>query len=473
MKTNLTNWLSGLCAILLIAVLVLQFKQQGQLDALQRQQKTFASAVSQQQQEQRDAAAKFANQVRNLGASLESRLARNEQQTKEKTAEIANAVQQQTAVVHRALGKVIPVELPDSLTKKLGALETRIADEKSWPKDAAEADAMLAELRDLVRQIPPWAEEDMLPRLNVSRWNVQSLQVLQANANADGEALATAAETFANQLSTQPEAGSTNIATVLASHQADATQRFAAYRREAAIKDAKEQLSLPVTTGALAVWQGLSEWTNSPTHAQQVLELRQQLRSRLLEEEVAKFADGTKASLQKFSALTNVGLRQAGYFRTMENVTVQRLKLLEEPDVPTSALNVLVDLSASVEARIKTETEKQRQDDIERVRGYQQWALKSILNYREAFDAALGRTKPGKIYGTNPDPDYSGAVGAMVRYLIPISPAHLDSAVAKIYSQAFEDGWNKLGAPDVKYLQTRVAEKDAVTAKKTPQNYQE
>jgi len=63
----------------------------------------------------------------------------------------------------------------------------------------------------------------------------------------------------------------------------------------------------------------------------------------------------------------------------------------------------------------------------------------------------------------------------MVRYLVPISPGHLDSAVAKIYNQAFEDGWNKLGGMDENHLQTKVAEKvaekDATTAKKTPQNY--
>ena len=80
MKTNLTNWLCGLCAILLIAVLTFQFKQQGRLDAVQRWQETSASATSQQQQEQRDGAAKLANQVTNLGASMESRLTQSKQQ---------------------------------------------------------------------------------------------------------------------------------------------------------------------------------------------------------------------------------------------------------------------------------------------------------------------------------------------------------------------------------------------------------
>ncbi len=62
---------------------------------------------------------------------------------------------------------------------------------------------------------------------------------------------------------------------------------------------------------------------------------------------------------------------------------------------------------------------------------------------------------------------------AMVKHLLPVSPGHLDSAVAKLYGQAFEDGWNKLDGKDEKHLQTEVAEKDATTAKKTPQNYQE
>jgi|GEM_PF-1463897 len=87
MKTNLTNWLCGLCAILLIAVLIFQFKQQGRLDALQRQQETLSSAVGQQQQQQRDLVAGLANQVTNLSVSLEARLAQSEKQQKAENSE--------------------------------------------------------------------------------------------------------------------------------------------------------------------------------------------------------------------------------------------------------------------------------------------------------------------------------------------------------------------------------------------------
>jgi hypothetical protein len=81
MTTNLANVLRGLSAMLLIAVLVLQIKQQGRLDALQVQQDTFPFAVSDGQQEQQDAAAKMANQLTTFGASLESWLTQSKQHT--------------------------------------------------------------------------------------------------------------------------------------------------------------------------------------------------------------------------------------------------------------------------------------------------------------------------------------------------------------------------------------------------------
>ena len=334
MKTNLTTGLAALCAILLIVSLVNQSKQKSEIESLRQQHDDFVSATT-----------------------------RNQREVKTNMTVIANAVQQQTAVMYRALGKIIPVELPESVSNKLAELEARIADEKSWPTNSTDADAMFAELRDLLHQIPPWAEDDLLPRLYALRWGVQSVQVLRANENAANEDLETAAEVFANQLSIQPDGGSTNLAVKLATRQQDVTGQFKTFRQVSAINEATNQLGLAVMTDGLATWQRLSEWTNSPTHGQQVLELRQQLRSRLLEDEVAKFADATKANLQKLGSLTNVALRQAGYFQMMENVTVQRLKLLEEPDVPANTLNALADLSASVEARIKAETEKHRMDD--------------------------------------------------------------------------------------------------------------
>jgi hypothetical protein len=52
-KSNLTNWLSALCVILLIVVLVLQTKQKSQIETLRQEHQAFVTATEQQQKEQR------------------------------------------------------------------------------------------------------------------------------------------------------------------------------------------------------------------------------------------------------------------------------------------------------------------------------------------------------------------------------------------------------------------------------------
>src|SRR4051794_13971390 len=96
-KMNLANWLSALCAVLLIILLVLQSKQKSQLDLLRQQDEAFVSSTAQRQQEAFDAVAKLAEQVTTLGTNLNAQLVQGGQQTKEMMAETMNAVQQLTA----------------------------------------------------------------------------------------------------------------------------------------------------------------------------------------------------------------------------------------------------------------------------------------------------------------------------------------------------------------------------------------
>ena len=462
MKTNLTAGLSALCAILLIVLLVLQAKQKTNLETLRLEHQAFATATEQRQQESREAVSKLADQMATLGTNLESRLVQGEQQANEKMGATLNMVQQNTAVMHRALGKVIPVELPEALTNQLAALEARIADENSWPKDSTNTDVMVAELRGLIRQIPPWAEEDYLPQLNALRWAVQSLELIQANVNAQGEDLNAAADAYANQLSIQPDGGAANIAAALTSRQQVATARFAAFRRDIAINDAKEQLGLAVMTDGLGAWQHLAEWTNDPAVGSNALELRQQLHARLLDDGIANFIESSRDNVKRLSVVTNSVLRQAGYARLFDSVTEQRLNVLQQPGVSQETRSKLEIFFKSVENKLKEEADKQNL-------GYQQWALKKISDFRRAFDTAMSRSKPGALYGRNPDPDFQGVDDAMVRYLAPISPGYLDASVANLFNQAFNDGWNKLGSN----LQVDVAEHDVKILKRTPQNYQE
>ena len=443
-----------LCAALFAAFFIVHSKQAAELDALRMQRDALLSTTARWQE---------TSQQQNT--ALVSAMDRFKEAS-------ANELHQQTILVRRALGSAAPAELPESLTKMLNSLEEQIRVKNKWPKDTAEANAMNTALRDFLRQLPAWEEENVLPRLNALRWGVQSLQVLRANDNAVGQNLEAAEEAFENQLSTQPEGGSADISADLAAHLKVATEKFAEFRRDTAIKEAQKQLA-NTTTDGFEVWQRLGEWAASKTHGTQVIELQRKLHSKLFEVEASKFSEATRANLKKLEAVAEDALRQAGNLRLLDSVMTQRLRLLEEADAPVSADRSLAHLSASIEAQIKTVSEKQRKEDTARILGYQQWVLHQITNFHADFQKAQEQKKPGTVYGTNTYTDFGMIRDAVVKHLLPISPGYLDPAVSKIYSQAFEEGWSKLDGKEEKHFQTEVAQKDATTPKTTPQNYQE
>jgi len=102
--------------------------------------------------------------------------------------ELGQHLDQQTAVLHRALGDYIPVKVPAPVLLDLERFESRLADRAAWPKSAPEAEALRHELDLLVkRRLPPWAEEELLPRLNVVRWGVQALWTVQHDQAASDD----------------------------------------------------------------------------------------------------------------------------------------------------------------------------------------------------------------------------------------------------------------------------------------------
>src|SRR5579862_1304436 len=85
------------------------------------------------------------------------------------------AIDQQTAVLDRAIGKVVPVKMPSDFENQFVLLEDIVKDERKWPKNHDESIELLNRLASLIKQLPMWAESEYGPRLVPLRWSVQSL----------------------------------------------------------------------------------------------------------------------------------------------------------------------------------------------------------------------------------------------------------------------------------------------------------
>jgi hypothetical protein len=417
-KSSLPTWLSGLCVLLLAAVLALQLKESARLKALERQQAVLATVVN-----------------------------------------------QQTAVLHRALGKVIPVELPESLMKKLGALEARVTDERAWPKGEADADAMLAELRDLVRQIPPWAEEDLLPRLNALRWDASGIALLTNGQTVTNGELADFLDALDTAVEAKPDGASKLVLIQLTAIQAKLKTKLDAFRRDKALADAERLLK---DGGASAefpeIAERLSEWAGVPGLKERIENLQHGLRVRVLADDTARFTASVDAGLLRLRGETSPMVRQLSLGRLLDSVMSQRQILLENPDASAAISQKLAVQSAQIEKAIEAEGKAQVAEQEKKLRGYQSWALTQIRKFNDEMNAAEGFRVPfGLVHDGN---DYAGIKNAMTNYILPITVGLLDPAVSRLYNEAFERGWKKL--ENKKQIQTEVAEQEAIVEKLKP-----
>jgi hypothetical protein len=420
MKTNLSAGLSALCAILLIVLLILQTKQKTQLETLRLEHQAFATATEQRQQEAHDAVSKLADQMATLGTNLESRLVQGEQQANEKMGATMNMVQQNTAVLHRAIGNKLAVELPESVTNELAALEARIADTNSWPQDSTNADAMIAELRDLVRQIPPWAEEDYLPRLNAVRWGASALTLVAKAQTVTDDALEDFLDDVDAAIQAKPDGASELVA------------------------------------------KRLTEIQSNPDFQERVQKLQQDFQARVLSDDTSKFIASVDAGLVRTTNEPSLTVRQISFGKLLDSVISQRQILLENTNADASLPGSLTALAARIEKAMEADVKSQEADQEKKSRDYQRWALSQIAKFNSDVDVDL-KGVSGIIHDS---PDYPEIKNDMVKYLVPISVGLLDPAVSRLYNQAFERGWHIL--ENRKDLQTEVAKQEAVVQKHKP-----
>ena len=410
MKTNLTNWLSALCAILLIAVLVLQTKQTTQIETLRQN----LTATDQRQQETRDAVSKLADQVATTSTNLESRLTQDEQQTKEQLGDTMNAVQQQTSVLSRFIGPYIPIQLPAGLSNELASLEAQVADTNAWPQDSTNADAMLAQLHTLVTKIPPWAEEDYLPRLNAVRWGTSAITLIAKAQTVTDDTL----EDFLDDVDTAIQA------------KPDGASKLVAER--------------------------LAEIQSNPDFNLRVQKLQHDVQVRNLSDDTSKFIASVDAGLVRATNEPSLTVRQISFGKLLDSVISQRQNLLENTNADASLPASLTDLATRIEAAIAAENKSEVAEQEKKLRDYQRWALSQIQSFNNDYATAASMI-PYKS-------DTSRIKNDMIKYLVPISVGFLDPAVSRLYNEAFEAGWGKLD----NNLKTEVAKQEVVIQKQKP-----
>jgi hypothetical protein len=441
---------------------------------------------------------------------------------RQQVSELSLKLDQQNSVLHRSLGKSIPIEVPKQVREQFKRLEERLAQPATWPKSAKEAELLRQELDQLVKQhLPPWAEEEFLPHLNPLRWGVRCLWLVRQNENADGSQVTGIAEELRSLLAVAPD----NAPQQLKQFVEQQRQRFQKRTDEYAVRAARVRADQ-----ALAGKGDLVEAAQSleGLSAEGLDQLRGRLQTRILDKDTARKEAVLRATLQAVPKLPTDRLQQTGLLKVQDAAASLLLDLHTESPIRPEAIRIIQALVDECDKQVRKLGRQQQEAQEQRLHNYQKWAIDQIqafdgedgwyydltlpwiVRQLQSFKNADQNVEKWALFDVFPSTknllqeklgiDLSGVKGAsltaeqqhaiyqkanakigwnanidqeiayrttrdgMIKFLLPINVGLLDPPVAQLYQKAFQKAWSKLeGRPD----QLEVAKQSAVVPKRS------
>lgn len=361
---------------------------------------------------------------------------------------IAVKVDQQSMLINRALGNVMPLVLPPDVENKIAVLEGQLADKSRWPKDPREVQKQMT---DLIDKLPSWAQEELLPRLLPRMWELDAVEILTFSTGVlESDMLMTAKAE--NLLTQKPLTASDDIAQELDAWQNNIERKISEAEKKAALAIAKESL---VKGGDIeAAAQALSFYQDPEAQA-----LLEKLNAEIIKKGLSSQISAIQIELTKLSEV-DAEVKEYAYNRAFQELLDLKSRV------------VLAGLTSDVKLQQQLETfqndlqqkvpeimkEKQKKY-AGKVREYQQWALNQIKNVRQ-YDVVFNIEKekiPSDLDRINP---LSGeSKGASLRassvlrdeiilLLAPINQSLLDEAVNQLFRKVYQSRFDKLNEND-------------------------
>ena len=356
-------------------------------------------------------------------------------------------VEQQTLLFNRALGKELLVQLPPDVEGAIKEVEDQLRTESKWPTAAATVQQLNERLTGTLDKLPPWAQEELLPRLLPRRWEINALWILANAPPKDLDGLSSYVRTVETHVSSKPAGSSDELAKRLAARRQDAEKSLTAAERAVAIEAAnraiKERKNLETAFRLVAAYED-----------EEAKKLVTQLNQILLSRTIIDAIDGLRAELKSYETLTDAGLRAYAVARANQATMDLRLRA-KSANLADAALNARLDeLEKTVAADIVDANKKLLARDAERSMRYQVWALNQIKQVRtysaikeieiKKIASAVDRNNPMSAAITQAKKTAGETLRKeMIERLAPIDQRVLDEAVSqwfrKVYQQRFAD----------------------------------
>jgi hypothetical protein len=335
----------------------------------------------------------------------------------------------------------------------LGAMQLVIENENSWPKSDKEMEALYADLSNIVSDMPSWAEDALIVKLNAVRWGLSSLSLINQSTHTNTDILGDYADAIETAIAAKPASGSNLILSRLKSLSPVARSKFDEHRRHLALADIKSLIAdKNAREGDFAEpLARLSEWSKQDESQEGKLE--RAVRVLITTRNTQDFIESTRDGLAKADSEENSTIRQIYYGRLLDSIITQKQLILEDAAIDPKLVTEIDGLAVEVQKQLSQTNKAEVILQNERYLNYQSSSLQQIRKFNESFET--------RVTGPN---DSLGIKADVIQYLIPISTQYLDSAVSRLYQASFNKAWDALDDDE----QLAVAEAEVTTQKTTP-----
>ncbi len=361
-------------------------------------------------------------------------------------------IEQQSMLINRALGKVIPLVLPPAVQAQIAEIEAQLSDESKWPRDAQGVQKLNEKLAALVNALPPWAQEELLPRILPRRWEIDALWVLTNMPDNTEATLLSHAKALESLLDQKPLNVSDSLAQKLTARQTHIEILIAQAEKASALSRAKAALS--GDGDAEAALRQLTAYEDENTKA-----LAVQLRERIVKKEFSNEIVALRKQLDGYTVIDNATLKEYAYSRAYQTTLDLRLRMTALHPIDAALSKELSAVENTITSRIAEISKAKQQREANIIKQYQLWALGEIKKVR-SYDA-ISKYKMSKIPSTvdrnNPfssprkavDKDTSAIIrDDLIKFMSRINQGFLDEAVNQLFRKVYQTRFDKLNEND-------------------------
>jgi hypothetical protein len=399
-----------------------------------------------------------------VSENLKQQTEAQDKKISEKLGGISGEINQQTSVMNRALGKVIPVVMPPEWEQHLAGLEAQLKTQANWPKDGAETESYKNRAFELIKSTPAWAEADYLPRITLVRW--ASVAFVHLTDAIKDEDMLTTIEDINNLIGAMPKDGPAELQEKLKAKAGGLAEKQKQYEQAKAIDSAKEILVDEVKKGDVAevarVYELLGQYEKTSEKSDKIRSLREQLRTSIINGQAVNSNAALKARWDKIRALKDEQptIYEVSTQMVLNEIMTARVTLAMEGIKNTPYDGLEREIRSTLNELVKVTAKRGEDRQAKAVRDYQKWAMKNILEYEAKLavtnrQAAEGSQTLGVYTGFAgwSDAKYKEVRDAMVTYLLPLNQTVLDAPVQERFQRAFKEGWDILkGREDQTYV---------------------